>query len=738
MTKSISFISAEISESVLQFVPESGPVSFEITVYNSSDQFASFQVALIAAGADSNYRDWYRLSPSVSAKIPPGDQTRFQAHLLSAPPVPGGFTGTMNLTVRVYSTELRDEDRKDLRLVIAGEGLLAPKVTIPKKTFKAHPQEQVDVLANIYNPNRKSLEVVLELTGLKPEWLPEGVQKSVTLAPSQEKQVVFLCQLPLPTQAPSGLYQFTLQLLQPAISSPPQQLLLEVFPKGFVEFQCQPLEQWLPKKTDRWVNPFDDEAEYTLTFDNRSNVELTGTVLVVDEEEEEARQRRRQLQFPFKLNRDSEEPLEEAVRLPAGLTLESEQVFLQPGEAAALKLTVHEQLPWLGWSRLKRFLVKARLTDAQLDLRNENQTLELHILPVIPVWLQLLGGLAGLCLIGLLWWLITYRGHTKEVHTVQFNGAGTEVVSGASDQTIRRWQVTRNRLRPKGVIDRGDKAVRVIQYRPVNNDWVAAGLENGVIQVRSLLSGRKSRLEKARDDRVFDLAFDQDARALWSAHGSGLVLKWKLTPNLGLVSQNTPQQTIETNFAVSAITLGGDTDNLLAIGGRYQQFVLVDLETEQAFNIAYRHGAQIDFINSLETAEERPMLLAAGDSQGYVSLWDIEACLAAASCEPLDEWLAHGGEAVRSVALSQDGCYLVSAGDDGRVRLWFLTRAGDRLPDWDERDEGSVLRRSNKPVNAVNIRQRDQQLLIVSGGDDYKVRLNHAPLMAGDQCRTNR
>ena len=136
MTKSISFISAEISESVLQFVPESGPVSFEITVYNSSDQFASFQVALIAAGADSNYRDWYRLSPSVSAKIPPGDQTRFQAHLLSAPPVPGGFTGTMNLTVRVYSTELRDEDRKDLRLVIAGEGLLAPKVTIPKKTFK--------------------------------------------------------------------------------------------------------------------------------------------------------------------------------------------------------------------------------------------------------------------------------------------------------------------------------------------------------------------------------------------------------------------------------------------------------------------------------------------------------------------------------------------------------------------------------------------------------------------------
>ncbi|NER85293.1 MAG: hypothetical protein F6K42_38510, partial [Leptolyngbya sp. SIO1D8] len=115
-------IHTEISDSVLQFAPESGPLSFAITVYNNSDQFASFQVVLVAAGVDVNQRDWYRLSPSVSAKIPPGAETCFQAHLLSVPPVPGGFTGTMNLTVRVYSTELRNEDRKDLRLIITGEG----------------------------------------------------------------------------------------------------------------------------------------------------------------------------------------------------------------------------------------------------------------------------------------------------------------------------------------------------------------------------------------------------------------------------------------------------------------------------------------------------------------------------------------------------------------------------------------------------------------------------------------
>ncbi|NER83989.1 MAG: hypothetical protein F6K42_31490 [Leptolyngbya sp. SIO1D8] len=141
----------------------------------------------------------------------------------------------------------------------------------------------------------------------------------------------------------------------------------------------------------------------------------------------------------------------------------------------------------------------------------------------------------------------------------------------------------------------------------------------------------------------------------------------------------------------------------------------------------------------METAEEFPLLLAAGDSQGYVSLWNLETCLAAVNqCEPVDEWLAHGGQAVRSVALSADGCHLVSGGDDGRARLWQLSGAGERRLDWADRDTGDVLRRSRKPLNSVDIRQQARQLLVVSGGDDRTVRLNRVRLRANDQCRSNR
>lgn len=726
MTKTIS---TEISESVLQFAPESESLSFDITVYNNSDQFASFQVTLVAAGAESTRQDWYRLSPSVSAKIPPGDQARFQAHLLAVPPVPGGFTGTMNLTVKVYSTELRDEDRSDLRLIILGEGLLPPKITIPKKTFKAYPEEVVDILANVYNPNRKSLEVVLDLVGLPPAWFPEGTQKSVLLVPSEEKPVTFVCRLPVPVQAPSDVYSFEVTIVQPATSSPPPQLLLEILPSGFMEFQCAPLEQWIPEKTGLWLNPTHGTTRYALTFQNHSNVELTGTVAVTDEHTR--RRQRRPLRLPFRPRPEADDSKSETP-LPPGLTVEPEATAVKPGQAIALDLLVDRRLPWLGWPRLKQFQVQASLVDAQLDLRNEEQTLDLHILPVIAFWRQLVGGLVALVLLWLLW-LLAQRGHTRAIHTVQFNGTGTEVVSGASDQTIRRWQVRGNRLRAKGVVHRSDKAIRVVEYRPFNNDWIAAGLENGAIQVQSLLSGRQDTFEQDRDDRVFDLAFDQDSRTLWSAHGSGSVLRWQLSPGFSLTEQDTP---IEAGFAVSALALVGETDTRLAIGGRFQQLVLVDLEAEAAFEIPYpRSGTQADFINSLETAEEQPNLLAAGDSEGFISLWNMATCRAAAGqCSPIDEWLAHGGDAVRSVALSPDGCHLVSVGDDGRVRLWFLTGAGERRP---EQVAGQVVRQAKRPLNAVDLRRRDRDLLIVSGGDDRTVHLKRVRLQRGDQCRAN-
>ncbi|MEM9978470.1 MAG: WD40 repeat domain-containing protein, partial [Cyanobacteria bacterium P01_D01_bin.2] len=50
-------------------------------------------------------------------------------------------------------------------------------------------------------------------------------------------------------------------------------------------------------------------------------------------------------------------------------------------------------------------------------------------------------------------------------------------------------------------------------------------------------------------------------------------------------------------------------------------------------------------------------------------------------CSPaqIDQWQAgHQGSAVRSVALTDNGCYLASTGDSGRISLWPIAATGER------------------------------------------------------------
>jgi hypothetical protein len=59
-----NLISASASVQVLKFKPGGSPATFEVTVNNDSDRFASFQLEIVAAGAnpDPGFA-WYSLSP---------------------------------------------------------------------------------------------------------------------------------------------------------------------------------------------------------------------------------------------------------------------------------------------------------------------------------------------------------------------------------------------------------------------------------------------------------------------------------------------------------------------------------------------------------------------------------------------------------------------------------------------------------------------------------------------------
>ena len=727
-------ISTDLSQPVLNFERGHDPVSFTLTVYNDSykdapGQFASFQLNLLAAGGTQNLSsNWYRLVPAVSYKIPPGDSTQFQIEILDVPPVTERFTGTMNLTVRVYSPELRDEVRRDVRLVVKGEGLSPPEVSLPQQHFQAVPRATVEIVASLHNPNRKAVDCAIQLKGPDDSWFPEGTHRSALLDPGQEQTVKFVCKIPEPGQAPNQVYPLTFEILRPVEQLASQQATLTVTPAGAVEFACDPLEYWLPEKPNRWLNPRQQIATFDLTFDNNSNLSLTSAAEVKLLSKLGLLARLRRL-------RPSEETTTEDMSLPAGATLTPAQVSLAAGKTERMALTLERQLPWLGWPRLERIAVKRVLTGSEhvatltesvdaatTEPATDTQIIELGRLPVVPVWLQTLLGAVLLSVLGFWVWKLTHQGHTAPVNSVQFSGRGNEVISASDDQTVRRWRVQGNRLAAAGVVTTSDKAVRVVKYRPVNNDEIVAGFENGTLSIDNLLSQRSGVFDFASDDRVFDLALSRDARSLFSAHGSGLVLQWLADPSRRLNRQTEPLRKIETDFAVSAIALLGEADTQLAIAGRYNQLVVVNLATEEANPFPYDPGGQTDYILSLATAEAQPARLATADSQGNLAIWDVEQCLQSLiSCEPIDQWLGHGGAAVRSVALSQDGCYLASGGDNAQVRLWPLTTAGSRQP---QTIEGEILRHGSGSINAVDIIQHQNRLQVVSGGDDTRVRLD--------------
>jgi WD40 repeat protein len=181
------------------------------------------------------------------------------------------------------------------------------------------------------------------------------------------------------------------------------------------------------------------------------------------------------------------------------------------------------------------------------------------------------------------------------------------------------------------------------------------------------------------------------------------------------------------NFTASTLGFLGKDDRNLVIAGRYNRMVIWNGTTNQLRLVSYpQEGTQNDYIESLDTIEVNPTLMVTADNQGYITLWNLADCLAGnkQQCgQVLDRWNnGHQQQPVRSVALSEDGCYLVSGGDDGRIMLWPLTQLGKRSTEFLEGKQVEGLASGNG-FNGVDLKMVRNHLLIASGNRDTRVRV---------------
>lgn len=245
--------------------------------------------------------------------------------------------------------------------------------------------------------------------------------------------------------------------------------------------------------------------------------------------------------------------------------------------------------------------------------------------------------------------------HLDLVQALRFNPAGDLLASGGYRE-VKLWRRAQNvkkadwaglETAPKSVASTDDGA------------WVAIGEENGKIRLLDAASGQIVRTFEGHTAAATGLRFSADKSRLVSVSLDKSLRVWNTADGkqVGLV---------ETPAALQAVAIVGE-GKLIATGG--------------------------------------------GDNQ--IRLWDLAAVTApekpAEPLKPVKELAGHGGP-VTSLQTYGPGAELVSAGQDGTVRVWNVAA-------------GNAVRQMNHgaPVEAIAVKADGQRIVSVSGNNSAKV-----------------
>ncbi|PZD71724.1 hypothetical protein C1752_04557 [Acaryochloris thomasi RCC1774] len=724
-----STIDASLTTQSLTFRPGETPVSFGVSVMNRSDQFASFQLEILAAGANDQ-TGWYHLSPEVSTAKSTGDRTDFQVKILDSP-IPD-FVGTVNLMVRVSSPQLPEERRLVLRLT------LEPRIEsnhlrlgLPIQHLQVYPRNTIDIPVTIKNVGSQPTEVLLQCKELQASWLVGGAERRLEIAAQSETTTTFQCQPAGADQVPSQNYPFIITAQNREGHTLETQGVLEVLPVGFMQFEAQPQRQRIPAKRPWLPNFRSPQATFQLMFQNTSNLLQT-----VDLEVRGQDAQRCQTQ------------------------VDPEQAVLPLGEITNVDLTLSPRRPWIGWSQKLKFEVKPWLSDPRLGSCDPaTQTLLLKVFPIIPLWLLL----AFFAMLAAIIFRPTPVTHLAGVNAVQLSGTSGRlplVLSAADDCSIRSWGISSwGTLEPEGASNKGastqtctekqprsgkglfaltKQAIRALALVPVNNNQVFAGLENGSIQAWDINEGKP--LYTLRDptdetsDRILDLTFTRNALTLYSGYGSGKIRRWQRTRDVRFSNQ--PKVfSLPDRFAYQVWSLALSPDEkTLASAGQFKRLVLWDVAKSQPRQLLAepaQNRGENDFFWDATFAPQAP-ILAASDSDGYITLWDMSRCtnlpksketaaglLPQQSCTQQSRWQA-AETSVRQIQFTPDQRWLVSAGDDGQITAWPITST-------------MTLDSTRKPkriailpnrVTSLDLIANEQGMWVASGSEDTQVRFH--------------
>ncbi len=700
----MSNIGSTISTTVLHF--NNSPVSFEVTVKNLSNNYASFKVNLTAAGADPNIRDsWYSLDPITSTLIPPGDTTKFSVTILKAPIL---GMDLINVEVKVSSIELPDIDFHSLKLRISS-GVERLQVYLPVNSFAIYPRKILDIPVRVSNPNPHQVDVVLRLIDLDSRWLERGTERRLLIGAAREGEITFTCQPPIAKYTPCGIYPFTIKAYVNDEEWGQTTGKIEILPIGTVFFSVTPEYNVLPSKAS-WLPQFQIEpATYQLEFKNASNVVQNYITIAVEADKCDCQ-----------------------VIPPYGKA--------KPGETLNLKLETTKKRHWWGLKRQYPLKITPSLRDLRLNTTDpSSKNVELWVHPLLPLWLQL--GLSAIATLIILWLLslLSVAGHSDRVNSVTFSSDINPILSGSKDGTVRKWKATPDRvfckwlqwqrfcLRHEHILWDNQKEtgqsdrVNVVKFRSdrnVSGKFAFLGFDSGKAIKLNVLTEEKTIIIDDRDssNRILDITTPDFKTIFW---GRGTKLLQLNTEN------NSSQDLIPQNISIHVLTLTPDNKNIIG-GGQANKIFLINLNGKsryQSLNLHPLYDKDADQITGLKITENN--ILISTDNRGLMQIWNFNKCLEGECDEPLysnKKTKESGINAISLTKYEQNKYYLVTGDTNGKIKIWSFIENFNFV---DLKLEKTIA--YPEQITSVDILHQNtshNRLLILSGSQDAQVRLD--------------
>ncbi|KAM3101401.1 hypothetical protein ACKFKF_07740 [Phormidesmis sp. 146-12] len=758
--------------------------TFEVTVTNHGQKnLASFQLELRAAGVNPSY-SWYRVTPIVSSKIPPGDRTKFQVEINRTPKP--GFSGLMDVQILVSSTDTADKAREkvDLKVEIQPGNLPIPvKILLPVQTFVARPGETLQIPVQVYTDFQGTIDLTLMLKS-EVVWL-NGTILNLKVFGGEQVERVFTCQLPQAIDSNSQIqppvsqdYAFTIAATHPhgqalqRVESSLDQGVVRVLPVGFMQVSCDNPKQQVPSAGSKPIFAQTTIATFGFQMQNKSNLSQKLSFNIASDD-------RRKLTLDTRW--DVPEPL--------WLGFLINGVDLKPRERRSLHLFAKAQRPLVGLAQQR--LIEMTVTiaalpsapDRRIDVQNDRQILQLLVAPILPLWMQAIAAL--IVFAGVFWLLVNnttlllllvlasmllillrdsylrlFR-HAAPIQVVRFNGMVDRLMSGSTDRTVRSWRIFFNRLFPTGGSVNVGQPISALSYRPVENDRVAIGLDQGEIQLwNALLKGYRDPLQSLMQPgvgRVLALEFARDSRSLFAGYSSGWVSQWSVDDivekgdQVSLIEpQQKPIRQRKFDFAVYTIQLIGRSSQNLVVAGQDNQLVIWNLlkesyldrdkdslkDTSVSTDYLSRND-QIESILNSDGTKLNSYLLVNNDNEDSIRLWNLKNYLnhRSGNAKSTVNNIAYPSKndqtqfILCSDAAEFNPDLLVTSDSEGWIRLWNLKdylnepenkhdrQPLDKLQPVEEWQDGH----NHQPIRAVKLSGDGRYL--VSGGDDGKVLL---------------